>query len=60
MLLPLPSPLQVRERDWSNVLTAQITLLNDHDKLVQSKGQALVDLVALYKALGGGWTEQTP
>jgi NodT family efflux transporter outer membrane factor (OMF) lipoprotein len=44
----------------SNVLTAQITLLNDHDKLVQSKGQALVDLVALYKALGGGWTEQTP
>jgi outer membrane protein TolC len=41
----------------SNVLRAEVTLLNNNDKLVQSRGQALIDLIALYKALGGGWTD---
>jgi len=40
---------------YINVLQAQDALLNDRDQLVQSDGLILTDLVALYKALGGGW-----
>jgi NodT family efflux transporter outer membrane factor (OMF) lipoprotein len=39
-----------------NVLQAENALLNSRDQLVQSDGQALSDLVSLYKALGGGWS----
>jgi outer membrane protein TolC len=39
-----------------NVLQAENALLNSRDQLVQSDAQALADLTALYKALGGGWT----
>jgi multidrug efflux system outer membrane protein len=39
-----------------NVLQAETTLLNSRDQLVQSDAEALSDLVALYKALGGGWS----
>ncbi len=39
-----------------NVLQAQQTLLNARNGLVQDQDQLAVDLVSLYKALGGGWT----
>jgi multidrug efflux system outer membrane protein len=39
-----------------NVLQAENALLNSRDQLVQSDPQALTDLTALYKALGGGWS----
>lgn len=38
-----------------NVLQAENALLSGRDQLVQSDAQALADLTALYKALGGGW-----
>ncbi|HEY4112614.1 MAG TPA: efflux transporter outer membrane subunit [Rhizomicrobium sp.] len=38
-----------------NVLTAQETLLNAQDQLMQSRQAFAQDLVSLYKALGGGW-----
>ena len=39
-----------------NVLQAENALLNAEDQLTQSDAQALTDLVAIYKALGGGWS----
>ncbi|MCM1452238.1 MAG: efflux transporter outer membrane subunit [Clostridium sp.] len=38
-----------------NVSDAQITLLQYSNQLVSARGQALVDLVTLYQAVGGGW-----
>ena len=40
-----------------NVLQAENTLLNAQDQLAQSDAQVLSDLISIYKALGGGWTE---
>jgi len=37
-------------------LRAQTTAISDEDQLAQTKAQLSTDLVALYKALGGGWT----
>jgi len=37
------------------VLESQRALYVTEDALVQSEGQAVADLIALYKALGGGW-----
>lgn len=37
------------------VLVAQRTLLQAEDSLAQTEAILLADLVALYKALGGGW-----
>jgi multidrug efflux system outer membrane protein len=39
-----------------NVLQAEDALLNSRDQLTQSDAQTLSDLIALYKALGGGWS----
>ena len=39
-----------------NVLQAENALLNAEDQLTQSDAQVLTDLVAIYKALGGGWS----
>jgi NodT family efflux transporter outer membrane factor (OMF) lipoprotein len=39
-----------------NVLQAENALSNAQDQLTQSDAQVLTDLVALYKALGGGWS----
>jgi len=39
-----------------NVLQAENALLNARDQLTQSQAQAATDHVALYKALGGGWS----
>ena len=45
------------QTDFLNVLTAQRSLSLSEDALVQSNRTVSTDLVALYKALGGGWTE---
>ena len=41
--------------DFLTVLDAQLRLLQDQDRLAQSETAAATALVALYKALGGGW-----
>jgi outer membrane protein, multidrug efflux system len=41
--------------DFLSVLDAQRSLFTTQDALAQSEQQVSVDLVALYKALGGGW-----
>lgn len=52
------SATQLYERgltDFLNVLVAQRSLYTSEDTLVQSTRNLSTDLVALYKALGGGW-----
>ncbi|HMK87917.1 MAG TPA: efflux transporter outer membrane subunit [Steroidobacteraceae bacterium] len=46
---------QQGQTDFLNVLTAQRTLYTDDSALTQSKENVAADLIALYKALGGGW-----
>ena len=41
--------------DFLNVLNAQRSLYASEDALVQSERSIATDLIALYKALGGGW-----
>jgi NodT family efflux transporter outer membrane factor (OMF) lipoprotein len=41
--------------DFLNVLTAQLNLYTTETALVQSTSVVDTDLIALYKALGGGW-----
>lgn len=42
--------------DFQSVLEAESTLLTFQNNVVQSDAQIIKDLVALYKALGGGWS----
>ncbi|MCB9850254.1 MAG: efflux transporter outer membrane subunit [Phycisphaerales bacterium] len=42
--------------DFQRVVDAQRTLVASEDALAQSRGQVVYNLVALYKALGGGWS----
>ena len=42
-------------QDFSTVLDAQRSQLSFEDQLTQSRGAAAINLVRLYKALGGGW-----
>lgn len=42
--------------DFQDVVDAERALVNLEMSLVQSEGQVAVNLVALYKALGGGWS----
>jgi multidrug efflux system outer membrane protein len=46
--------------DFQAVLDAQRTYLSVRDNLATSKGTVVANLVRLYKALGGGWTPETP
>jgi NodT family efflux transporter outer membrane factor (OMF) lipoprotein len=46
--------------DFLNVLTAQALLFATEDQQVQSVRTVSQDLVALYKALGGGWDPNQP
>ncbi len=39
----------------TSVLQAQSTQLTAEDNLAQSRAALTADLVAVYKALGGGW-----
>lgn len=42
---------------FQNVLDAQRSLLSYENQLVQAEGSSLLQLITLYKALGGGWRE---
>ena len=42
---------------FQNVLDAQRSLLSYENQLVQAQGNSLLQLITLYKALGGGWQE---
>ncbi len=42
--------------EYLSVLTAQRAALNAEQQLVQAKTEAYTSLIALYKALGGGWS----
>ena len=44
--------------DFLNVLEAQRNLFASQDQLVQSERTVASNVVALYKALGGGWESQ--
>lgn len=46
---------QEGQTDFLSVLTDERTLYTDDSALTQSRQNILTDLVALYKALGGGW-----
>ena len=43
-------------RDFNNVLDAQRSLLALEESFTVSKGNIVTHLIALYKALGGGWS----
>ncbi len=43
--------------DFSNVLITQRSLLTAQDQLAGTEGAVTADLIRLYKALGGGWTD---
>ena len=54
--LDLASELYLRGLvDFLNVLDVQRALYADEDLAAQSEGAVSANLVALYKALGGGW-----
>ena len=44
--------------DFNNVLTTQKSLFNQQDELVASQASVVLNLIRLYKALGGGWPIQ--
>jgi outer membrane protein TolC len=46
---------QAGQTDFLSVITAQRTLYTDDSALTLSRENLGADLVALYKALGGGW-----
>lgn len=46
--------------DFLNVLDAQRSLYVSEEALAQSVHDISIDLVALYKALGGGWDQELP
>jgi multidrug efflux system outer membrane protein len=46
--------------DFLNVLEAQRTQLSAQEQVVIAQRQVSLDLVKLYKALGGGWDNATP
>jgi NodT family efflux transporter outer membrane factor (OMF) lipoprotein len=41
--------------DYTRVLTTQQSLVAEQDRLVSTRGTVVLNLVAMYKALGGGW-----
>ena len=46
--------------DFQRVLDAQRALASQQDAYVANRGGAVGDLIALYKALGGGWHSEEP
>jgi NodT family efflux transporter outer membrane factor (OMF) lipoprotein len=46
--------------DFLNVLVAQRSLFTTEDALAQSTAKVDTNLIALYKALGGGWEKEGP
>jgi multidrug efflux system outer membrane protein len=49
--------IQYREglTDFDRVLDSQLRLINQQDALVTTRGSLTQNLIALYKAMGGGW-----
>jgi hypothetical protein len=49
--------IQYREGlvDFQRVLDSQRTLFSQQERLVSTRGAVTQNLIALYKALGGGW-----
>jgi outer membrane protein, multidrug efflux system len=45
--------------EFINVIQAEQSLYNTENNLVQSTAAVSTNLVALYKALGGGWTAES-
>jgi len=43
--------------DFQNVLDTQRQLMQKQDELAETQGDAAIQLITLYKALGGGWSE---
>ena len=41
--------------DYTRVLNTQTALLGQQDSLAAARGQVVISLVSVYKALGGGW-----
>lgn len=41
--------------DYTRVLTTQQFLVDEQDRLVSTRGAVALNLVSLYRALGGGW-----
>ncbi len=41
--------------DFQNVLDMQRTLWTQQDRLAASRGQIVLDLIRIYKVIGGGW-----
>ncbi|MCP4328902.1 MAG: efflux transporter outer membrane subunit [Alphaproteobacteria bacterium] len=41
--------------DYTRVLNTQNALVNAQDRLTATKGEIVANLIAVYKALGGGW-----
>ncbi|MCX7007169.1 MAG: efflux transporter outer membrane subunit [Kiritimatiellaeota bacterium] len=48
------------QTDFLNVVSAQRSLYSVQDALVQSERSIATNLIALYKALGGGWENEPP
>jgi len=46
--------------DFLDVLTAQQVYLQDSDSLIQAKREHALAAVALYRSLGGGWSQAAP
>jgi len=46
--------------DFLNVLTAQLAVFQAEDQLARSDQALLTNVIALYKALGGGWETEIP
>jgi hypothetical protein len=51
--------IQYREglTDFQRVLDSQQTLFSQQERLVISQGNVTQNLIALYKAMGGGWEQ---
>jgi len=41
--------------DFNNVLGMQRGLFEQQDQLISTEADVMVNLITLYKALGGGW-----
>ena len=48
------------ETDFTSVLTAQATLYQQENALVQARGASVLQAVQLFRALGGGWETDRP
>jgi len=48
------------QTEFLSVLDAQRSLYASEDSMVQSTSNLSTDLVSLYKALGGGWEDESP